>query len=97
MTWWTVILEGTTAIAFLWFINRGISMVRDLVLLIFCTTTYVVTPVEGFGWLLIAMGVAQCDSARRKTRLLYLAVFGLILFYREVPWTAWLSTFSHPS
>ncbi|MBI3800620.1 MAG: hypothetical protein HY268_27035 [Deltaproteobacteria bacterium] len=92
MTWWTVILEGAIAVAFLWFVNQGISKVRDVLLITFCVTTYAVTPVEGFGWLLIAMGVAQCDPARRKTRLGYLAVFGLILFYREVPWVEWLST-----
>jgi hypothetical protein len=42
--------------------------------------------VEGFGWLLMAMGVAQCEPVRKRTRLFYLAIFGLVLFYREVPW-----------
>jgi len=42
--------------------------------------------VEGFGWLLIAMGVAQTDPDRWKTRLAYIAVYGLIIFYRNVPW-----------
>jgi len=32
------------------------------------------------------MGVAQCAPERQTTRLLYLACFGLIVFYREVPW-----------
>ena len=40
-------------------------------------------PVDGFGWLLIAMGVAQCERA--FTRGLYLLVFALILVYRDVP------------
>jgi len=42
--------------------------------------------VEGFGWLLVSLGVAQCEPRRRRTRLFYLATFGLILFCREVPW-----------
>jgi hypothetical protein len=70
---------------------------RDALLLIFCVTTYAVATVEGFGWLLIAMGIAQCGSTRHTTRLLYLAIFGLIIFYREVPWVEWLSALSRPS
>ena len=96
MTWWTVILEGAVAIAFLWFVNQGISKARDALLIAFCATTYAVTPVEGFGWLLIAMGVAQCSGVRHTTRLLYFAVFGLILFYRAVPWAEWLAALSRP-
>ncbi len=96
MTWWTVILEGAIAVAFLWSVKQGLSTLRDAFLLTFCATIYAVAPVEGFGWLLIAMGVAQCDSTRRKTRLFYLAVFALILFYREVPWLEWLSERSQP-
>jgi hypothetical protein len=32
------------------------------------------------------MGAAQCEPVRRTTQLWYLAVFALILFYREVLW-----------
>jgi len=90
MTWWTVLLEGTAAVAFLWPMDRGPSKLRDILLLTFCVTTYAIAPVEGFGWLLIALGVSQCEPTRRKTQLFYLVVFALILFYREVPWTEWL-------
>lgn len=94
MTWWTVFLEGAVAAAFLWPVDRGLSKLRNILLLVFCATTYAVAPVDGFGWLLIAMGVAQCEPARHKTQLLYLAVFPLILFYREVPWAERLPGFS---
>ena len=94
MTWWTVLLEGAVAVAFLWPLERGVSRGRDTLLLLFCVTTYAITPIEGFGWLLIAMGVAQCEPVRRTTRLLYFAVFALILFYREVPWAERLLEFS---
>ena len=88
MTWWTVAIEGLLAMAFLWPRDRGPSRLRDAALLAFCATTYAAATVEGFGWLLIAMGVAQCPPERPRTRGLYLAAFALILFYREVPWTA---------
>ena len=91
MTLWTVAIEGAVAISFLWPIGRGVSKLRDATLLTFCVTTYAVATVAGFGWLLLALGVAQCESERRKTRFLYLAVFVLILFYREVPWVAQLA------
>src|SRR5262245_14685477 len=97
MTWWTVILEGAIAVVFLWPVKQRLSTLRDALLLTFCATIYAVVPVEGFGWLLIALGVAQCDPSRRRTRFLYLAVFALILFYREVPWVDWLAQLSHPS
>jgi hypothetical protein len=87
MTWWTVAIEGFLALAFLWPRDRGLSRLRDAALLVFCATTYAAATVEGFGWLLIAMGVAQCPPERPRTRGLYLAAFALILFYREVPWT----------
>jgi hypothetical protein len=76
-------VEGAVAITFLWPFGRMISQWRNAALLLFCATTYAVAPVEGFGWLLIAMGITQCDPAWRKTLFLYLAVFLLILFYRD--------------
>ena len=86
MTWWTVAIEGAIALTFLWPVGRGLSKMRDAILLTFCVTTYAVATVAGFGWLLLALGVAQCEPGRRKTQLAYLVVFVLILFYREVPW-----------
>ena len=93
MTWWTILLEGATAVTFLWPFGRGMAQWRNAVLLLFCATTYAVAPVEGFGWLLIAMGVAQCDPTWRKTLLLYLVAFLLILFYRDA-WITQLLEFS---
>lgn len=90
MTWWTILLESAISVTFLWSLERGMAQWRNAALLLFCATTYAVAPVEGFGWLLIAMGVAQCDPARRKTQLLYLIVFALILFYRDASWVTQL-------
>ena len=45
----------------------------------------------GFGWLLAAMGLAQCRPDQRWLRGAYVAVFVLILLYTEVQWTAVLA------
>ncbi len=84
LTLWTAVLETAVAAAFLWPRGRGLSRARDALLLLFCATTYAIATVEGFAWLLLAMGVAQCE--RGATRLAYLGVFSLVLLYREVPW-----------
>jgi hypothetical protein len=49
-------------------------------------STFFRATVEGFGWLLVFMGIAQTAAGQRTTRLFYLATFALILVYREVPW-----------
>jgi hypothetical protein len=91
MTIWTVMIEGAVALSFLWPVGRGISLLRNAFLLCFCITTYAIVPVEGFGWLLLSMGIAQCRSSRSGTRLGYLGTFAWIVFCREVPWAGWLN------
>ncbi|MEM8963565.1 MAG: hypothetical protein AAGD38_18935 [Acidobacteriota bacterium] len=90
-TWVTLVLEALVALAFLlpsslrplgW-----LHRYRDFVLVAFCTITYPIAPVVGFGWLLLTMGIAQ---ARDERRLLYLATFLLLIFYRGVPWASLL-------
>ena len=89
-TWATFAAEMALALAFLWPQGRGPSRWRDPLLLAFCAGTYAVAPVEGFGWLLLAMGLAQCDRARPWLRAAYPAVFALLVVYRELPWGRWL-------
>jgi hypothetical protein len=91
MTYWTVGIEGFLAVAFLWPRDRGPSRLRDAGLILFCATTYAVATVEGFGWLLVAMGIAQCAPERAVVRLGYLGAFALILVYREIPWATMLA------
>jgi hypothetical protein len=88
LTGWTAFIETAVAVAFLWPSAGWLSRLRDPLLLLFCATTYAVATVEGFAWLLLAMGVAQCEG--RRARLAYLGVFALVLLYREVPWLALL-------
>jgi hypothetical protein len=86
LTYSALVIESLVALAFLWPLGRGISKFRDVFLIIFCVTTYAVATVQGFGWLLIAMGVAQSDPDKWKTRIAYVVVYALIIFYSEVPW-----------
>ena len=85
-TWGTIGVEALLALAFLWPIGPGLSRVRDPLLLAFCSVTYLFAPVSGFGWLLIALGVAQTDPESFRTRASYVVVFALVYLYREVPW-----------
>jgi hypothetical protein len=82
--------EIVVALAFLVPAGRFPSRWRDPLLLAFAGVTYAVAPVEGFGWLLLAMGLAQCDRGRPWLRAAYPAVFALLVVYRELPWGRWL-------
>src|SRR5262245_57752053 len=76
----TLALEAAVALAFLAPLGRH-GWLRHGLLLAFCATTYAIAPVVGFGWLLLAMGVSQCDRDARRTRLAYVAVFALLVLY----------------
>ncbi|MEX2205719.1 MAG: hypothetical protein WEF50_05770 [Myxococcota bacterium] len=84
--------EALLALAFLWPLGRGPSRLRDPLLIGFCGVTYLVAPVSGFGWLLIALGVAQTEPERWRTRVAYLVVFGLVYLYGELESWAQLHT-----
>jgi hypothetical protein len=85
-TFWTAAIELAIAVTFLWWKGAFFSRARHALLIVFCVTTYAVATVDGFGWLLISMGVAQCAPQLVRTRALYLASYALIIVYREVPW-----------
>jgi hypothetical protein len=76
----TLALEAAVAVAFLAPLGRG-AWLRHALLLLFCATTYAVAPVAGFGWLLLAMGVAQCEPGARRLRLAYVGAFTLLVLY----------------
>jgi hypothetical protein len=87
-TWATLLLEGAVALAFLAPRATSLARARDVALLLFCAGTYAIAPVAGFGWILLAMGAGQSESDR--ARWLYLAVFALLVFHREIPWLAFV-------
>jgi hypothetical protein len=86
-TWGTIAIEALAAILWLAPVtDRRLRVARHAVVLAFCLTTYAFAPVAGFGWLLIVMALAT--GAGRWLRVVYVAAFGLVLLYSEVPWTA---------
>jgi hypothetical protein len=86
-TAWNLFINAALAVAFAWPGRGGrVAGARHFLLLAYCTITYAVATVEGFGWLLLAMGVSQCRPDQRRLRYAYVAVFVLIIAYREVPW-----------
>jgi hypothetical protein len=85
-TAWNLLINAALAMAFLWPSGPRLLKLRHALLLIYCTVTYAIATVDGFGWLLLAMGAAQCSREQHRTRLAYISVFVLILLYREVPW-----------
>jgi len=87
----TLAFEGALALAFLLPLRFGVARARDALLALFCTTTYALAPVPGFGWLLLSMGVAQCEPERRRMRGVYLIAFAAVLFASRWPWLDWLA------
>jgi hypothetical protein len=83
-------LEAALAVAFLAPLGTALARARDALLLAFLFTTFSFATVQGFGWLLVALGLAQCQGERWRTRAAYLAAFALVALYRAVPWTDWL-------
>ena len=80
-TWGLFLLEATVALAFL---IPKFGRSRHWLLLGFCLTIYAFAPVAGFGWILLALGLAQCSDADRAIRRAYLAAFLLVLVYGEI-------------
>jgi len=81
----TVAIEAAIAVVFLLPLGWRIARMRDALLLVFCATTYALAPVAGFGWLLLSIGVAQLEPARRRTRATYLVAFALVLVEARWP------------
>jgi hypothetical protein len=87
VTLWTLAIEAAIAVAFLWPRAGAVRRARDALLLCFCATTYTIAGIESFGWLLLAMGAAQCERQRAATLGGYALVFALLLLSRELPWS----------
>jgi hypothetical protein len=85
LTWGGFLLEALVAAAFL---SRRPSLLhrnRHVLLIAFVGLTYAAAPVAGFGWLLAAMGLAQCEPEQRAIRLAYVAAFVIVTIYAETP------------
>jgi hypothetical protein len=85
-TVWNLAINAALAIIFLWPSGSRVNALRHLALLTYCVVTYAIATVDGFGWLLLAMGAAQTSLEQVRLRRAYIGVFVLILLYREIPW-----------
>jgi hypothetical protein len=85
LTWGGFFLEGLVALAFLSRRPAALHAARHGLLIVFAAVTYAVAPVAGFGWLLAAMGLAQCQATQHGVRAAYLITFALVLIYSETP------------
>jgi hypothetical protein len=85
LTWCGFALEAVLALAFLSPRPAALHRGRHALLIAFAGLTYAAAPVAGFGWLLAAMGLAQCGPAQHVLRLAYVAVFALVTIYAETP------------
>ena len=87
---WTLLIEAAIAVAFLWpGRSEAVRWARNGTLVAFCLTTYAIATVGAFAWILIIMGVAQCEKEDRLARFAYGALFLLVLVY-GMPWGPWL-------
>jgi hypothetical protein len=84
-TVWTAAIELATAVAFLAPDRWRLAALRDPLLLVFCAGTYAAAPVHGFGWLLLALGVAQTPRVPGPRRAAYVGVFLLLVLYALLP------------
>jgi hypothetical protein len=85
-TWGIVLLESAVAALMLLPLASTAAPLRHASLLLFCGVTYLFAPVAGFGWLLLAMGVAQLPPSEVGWRRAYQAAFVVVIFYGEIPW-----------
>jgi len=87
LTVFTGASEAAIAAAFLW---PRLARYRNVLLIAFGASTFAFATVRGFGWLLMALGFAQCAPDERRARIGYVATLFLIELYRSVPWSRML-------
>lgn len=83
LTWISAAAESLVAALFAAPVS-GIA--RHVALLAFCAGTYAFAPVEGFGWLLLALGVAAAPVDAARVRTAYVACFALLVLYAGIHW-----------
>ncbi|MBW4466601.1 MAG: hypothetical protein KME07_14345 [Pegethrix bostrychoides GSE-TBD4-15B] len=86
-SYWTLLIEGSVAIAFLVNPIRFLSRFRDWFLILFIATTYFLLPVLGFDYILIIMGFAQCHPKHTAIRVTYIVLFAFLQLSR-LPWSS---------
>jgi hypothetical protein len=87
LTLFTGVIEAAITAAFLW---PRLARHRNVLLIAFGASTFAFATVRGFGWLLMALGFAQCEADERRARIGYVATLFGIEIYRSVPWSRML-------
>lgn len=86
LTAWTLFIETAVALSFLWpGASRTAAWARHGALLAFVLTTYFATPVSGFAWVLLILGITHVRGERRAWRLVYLGALGVVILYQLEP------------
>jgi hypothetical protein len=85
-TWGILGLEAAVALLMFLPAAPAVSFLRPATLLVFCGVTYAFAPVAGFGWLLLAMGLAQIEARHVWLARAYVVAFLVVIFYGEIPW-----------
>lgn len=85
LTGWTLGIEALIALLFLMPLPKWIAKWRDIPLLVFVLTTYLIAPVIGFGWILVIMGAVQAELGPKRSRFFYLLAFFILQAYL-IPW-----------
>jgi hypothetical protein len=93
-TWGSVLIEAAVAFVMLIPLPGPLRQIRHLLLLGFCVVTFAFAPVAGFGWLILVMGLAQCDRGQKRMRAAYFIAYLLVLLYSEIPWVQLLYNIS---
>jgi hypothetical protein len=84
LTVFTGAIEAAITISFL---GSRFESARNPLLILFGLTTFAFATVRGFGWLLMTLGLMQCERHARLARAGYVATLFVIEAYRQVPWS----------
>jgi hypothetical protein len=78
ITGWTLAIEGSVAVAFLAPRRSPLHRARNALLAVFVVSVYPITPVLGFGAVLLTAGYAQCDEEETLFRRVFLVLFAAL-------------------
>lgn len=88
-SYWTLLIEGSVAL--LWLRRPNVPAVaRDIALIMFIATTYVLLPVVGFATALGLLGLAATGADRPRMRITYLLLL-LAIQLTAIPWESYVT------
>ncbi len=77
-SYWTILIEGSIAVAFLAITSKRLDGIRDILLLLFVLTTYFLAPVISFGMVLCILGLSQCPQHMPRIKIAYVLAILLL-------------------